>query len=186
MTATITMEDGSKIVLALYPEKAPNTVQNFVDLCNQKFYDGLIFHRVLQGFMIQTGDKTGSGRGDNGWTIKGEFKDNGYTDNDLSYDAGVVGMARINEQNDTASSQFFITDTGNNKSALDGKYAAFAKVIEGMDVVRKISAVVVGKNPEIANDEENASPVEKQIIKTITVDTKGVNVPAPERITAAQ
>jgi peptidyl-prolyl cis-trans isomerase B (cyclophilin B) len=184
MTATITMEDGGKIVLALYPEKAPNTVQNFVELVKAKFYDGVIFHRVVQGFMVQTGDKTGTGSGDVGWTIKGEFSANGDTVNDMTYDAGVVGMARLGENAstgeknyDSASTQFFITDSAGNKASLDGQYAAFAKVIEGMDIVRQISALVTD-----ANDR----PLEPPKIKTITVDTKNFEVPSAVRITTAQ
>ncbi|MDR1805213.1 MAG: peptidylprolyl isomerase [Clostridium sp.] len=171
MTATIQMEDGNKIVIALYPDKATNTVQNFIDLCQQKFYDGVIFHRVQSDFVIQGGDKTGTGSGDNGWTINGEFSENGYTQNDLSYDAGVVGMARTSDYN-SASSQFFITVTGDSKDSLDGKYAAFGKVIEGMDVVLQYAALVV---------DANQKPYDPPVIKTITVDTLGQTVPAPVR-----
>jgi peptidyl-prolyl cis-trans isomerase B (cyclophilin B) len=187
MTATITMEDGGKIVMALYPEKAPNTVQNFVDLVKNKFYNGLVFHRVIQDFMVQGGDKFGTGSSDLGWSIDGEYTENGCTTNDLSYDEGVVGMARTDDPN-SASSQFFITTNANNKESLDGKYAAFAKVIEGMDVIKKIAASVIDGTVDANGDSIN-HPLNPPKIKTITVDTKGTTVPVPQRnikTTAAQ
>ena len=138
--AQIEMETGGVITLELYADIAPITVANFKKLADDGVYDGTIFHRVIQGFMIQGGDPTGTGYGDKSLkTIKGEFSSNGVS-NDLSHDRGVISMARSNKP-DSASSQFFICDSGNYKSSLDGKYAAFGRVIAGMDVVDKIAAV---------------------------------------------
>ena len=135
---TITMENGDNIKVELYPEIAPNTVNNFISLVNKKFYDGLIFHRVIEGFMIQGGCPEGIGIGGPGYQIKGEFAANGFA-NDLKHSAGVISMARA-QHPDSAGSQFFIM----HKDAphLDGSYAAFGKVIEGMDVVNKIAECV--------------------------------------------
>ena len=156
---TITMKDGGKMVLELYPDIAPITVQNFVDLVQKKFYDGLIFHRVIRGFMIQGGDPEGTGMGGPGYSIKGEFSGNGVK-NDLKHTEGVISMARAQDP-DSAGSQFFIM---HKKSPhLDGSYAAFGKIIEGMDVVNKIA--------ETATDYMDR-PLEDQIMETVTVEFK--------------
>lgn len=132
---TIEMEDGGIIKAELYPDKAPQSVRNFISLINKQFYDGLIFHRVIRGFMIQGGDPEGNGTGGPGYSIKGEFSSNGF-ENDIKHEAGVLSMAR-SMRPDSAGSQFFIM----HKKAphLDGEYAAFGKVIEGMDVVDRIA-----------------------------------------------
>ncbi len=143
--AQITMEDGGVITLELYGQTAPITVANFKKLAEAGTYDNTIFHRVIQGFMIQGGDPTGTGYGDKSIpTIKGEFSANGVK-NSLSHDRGVISMAR-SQKYDSASSQFFICDSGNYKSSLDGNYAAFGKVIAGMDVVDKIAAIATDAN----------------------------------------
>lgn len=143
--AQIEMESGGIITLELYGDIAPITVANFKKLAEAGTYDQTIFHRVIQGFMIQGGDPTGTGYGDKSLaTIKGEFSANGVK-NDLSHDRGVISMARANDPN-SASSQFFICDSGNYKPSLDGKYAAFGRVIAGMDVVDKIAAVATDAN----------------------------------------
>lgn len=131
----MTMANGDVIKLELYPEIAPKTVENFLELVNHNFYDGLTFHRIIKGFMIQGGCPDGTGMGGSGNNIKGEFKSNGV-ENNLSHQRGVISMARSNNPN-SASSQFFITDA--DSDFLDGNYAAFGKVIEGMDVVDKIA-----------------------------------------------
>lgn len=165
---TITMADGGVMKAELYPDIAPNTVNNFISLTRQGFYDGLIFHRVIRGFMIQGGDPDGNGTGGPGYGIKGEFAQNGVK-NDLRHTAGVLSMAR-SMMPDSAGSQFFIM----HKDAphLDGAYAAFGKVIEGMDVVDRIA--------ETATDYSDR-PLEDQIIKTVTVETFGVDYPEPEK-----
>jgi Peptidyl-prolyl cis-trans isomerase (rotamase) - cyclophilin family len=157
MKATITMENGGVMTLELYPEKAPITVENFKKLANEKFYDGLIFHRVIEGFMIQGGDPDGNGTGGPGYHIKGEFKQNGVN-NDLVHARGVISMAR-SQQPDSAGSQFFIM----HKDAphLDGQYAAFGKLLDGFETLDEIAAVVVGFNDK---------PKTKQEIKTITIE----------------
>ena len=143
--AQIEMESGGVITLELYGDIAPITVGNFKKLAESGTYDGTIFHRVIQGFMIQGGDPTGTGYGDKSLaTIKGEFSANGVKNN-LSHDRGVISMAR-SQKYDSASSQFFICDSGNYKRSLDGQYAAFGKVIAGMDVVDKIAAVATDAN----------------------------------------
>ena len=143
--AQIEMESGGIITLELYGDIAPITVGNFKKLAESGTYDGTIFHRVIQGFMIQGGDPTGTGYGDKSLaTIKGEFSANGVKNN-LSHDRGVISMAR-SQKYDSASSQFFICDSGNYKRSLDGQYAAFGKVIAGMDVVDKIAAVATDAN----------------------------------------
>ncbi len=157
---TITMEDGGVIKLELYPQIAPNTVANFVTLAQSNFYDGLIFHRVIPGFMIQGGDPDGIGTGGPGYSIRGEFSDNGFQ-NDLSHDRGVISMARASDY-DSAGSQFFIMHMRNKE--LDGKYAAFGKVTSGMDVVDAIA-----NTPTDSSDR----PLVACRIKTITVDTAG-------------
>ena len=130
----ITMESGDSFIIELYPEYAPETVENFLNLVNEGFYNGLTFHRVIEDFMAQGGDPKGDGTGGSSKEIKGEFRSNGFTQNTLSHDRGVVSMARSNDP-DSASSQFFICYSGNYKSSLDGNYAAFGKVVEGMEVV---------------------------------------------------
>ena len=160
--ATLTMENGGVITIELYPDVAPNTVANFVTLANSGFYDGLTFHRVISGFMIQGGDPAGNGTGGPGYSIKGEFTQNGFQ-NDLKHDRGIISMARANNP-DSAGSQFFIMHQ--NSPWLDGAYAAFGKVLEGMDVVDAIASVKT--NPR------NDMPLEPQVISSIRVDTKGV------------
>ncbi len=157
MKATIEMENGGVMTLELYPEKAPKTVENFVNLANEGFYDGLIFHRVISGFMIQGGDPTGTGMGGPGYTIDGEFRMNGF-DNDIKHTRGVISMARAMDPN-SAGSQFFIM----HKDAphLDGSYAAFGKMTDGFDVLDKIANVATNYSDR---------PVEEQKIKTVTVE----------------
>ncbi len=166
---TITMEDGSVMKGELYPEIAPNTVNNFISLIKKGFYDGLIFHRVIPGFMIQGGDPEGIGIGGPGYSIKGEFTDNGFK-NDLKHEPGVLSMARAMDP-DSAGSQFFLMHK--TSPHLDGKYAAFGKVTEGLEVVDKIA-----NTPTDYNDR----PYETQKIATITVDTLGVDYPEPETV----
>jgi peptidyl-prolyl cis-trans isomerase B (cyclophilin B) len=166
---TIQMENGKKITLELYPEKAPNTVNNFLSLAASGFYDGLIFHRVIKGFMIQGGDPNGTGMGGPGYTIKGEFALNGFKQNDIKHLRGVISMARSQMPN-SAGSQFFIMHA--NAAYLDGQYAAFGKVIEGMDTVDEIANV-----PTDYNDR----PRKEQKIAKVTVDTFGVNYPQPTK-----
>ena len=166
---TFEMENGDIMKAELYPQVAPNTVNNFISLVNKGFYDGLIFHRVINGFMIQGGDPEGTGMGGPGYGIKGEFAQNGFA-NDLKHTAGVLSMARSMMPN-SAGSQFFIM----HKDAphLDGAYAAFGKIIEGMDVVNKIA--------EVATD-YSARPMEDQRMKTVTVETFGVDYDEPETV----
>ena len=166
---TIEMENGGVIKAELYPEIAPNTVNNFVSLVKKGFYDGLIFHRCISGFMIQGGCPLGTGTGDPGYSIKGEFTQNGFK-NDLSHSRGVLSMARAMDPN-SAGSQFFIMHADG--PFLDGQYAAFGKVTEGMDVVDGIVAI-----PTDWNDR----PREDQRMKKITVDTQGVEYSEPEKI----
>ena len=154
--ATITMESGDIITLYLYPDKAPNTVANFIYLANSGFYDGTIFHRTLSNYLIQGGDPEGTGMGGSDTKIKGEFKQNGW-DNPISHVRGVISMARSRSM-DSASSQFFICH--GDATYLDGQYAAFGKVTEGMDVVDEIASVPTDKNDR---------PVEDVVIKTIKV-----------------
>lgn len=164
---TIEMENGGVIKAELYPEKAPNTVNNFISLAKSGFYDGLIFHRVISGFMIQGGDPAGVGTGGPGYSIKGEFALNGFKTNDIKHLRGVLSMARAMNPN-SAGSQFFIMHQ--NASHLDGQYAAFGKVIEGIDVVDKIAA---------AKTDWNDKPVKPQTMKKVTVETFGVEYTAP-------
>ncbi len=164
---TIEMEDGGIIKAELYPEKAPNTVNNFITLAKGGFYDGLIFHRVIAGFMIQGGDPAGVGTGGPGYCIKGEFAINGYKNNDLKHLRGVLSMARAMHP-DSAGSQFFIMHQ--NAAHLDGQYAAFGKVIEGIEVVDKIASV---------KTDWNDKPKTPQTIKKMTVETFGTDYPAP-------
>ncbi len=158
--ATIEMMNGGVITLQLDPEAAPNTAANFIELANAGFYDGLIFHRVIEGFMIQGGDPTGTGMGGPGYAIKGEFTENGF-ENKLSHTRGVISMARSMNP-DSAGSQFFIMHQDG--SFLDGQYAAFGIVTNGMDVVDAIAAT---------QTDANDRPVEDQVIKTIRVETFG-------------
>ena len=165
---TITMTNGDIMKAELYPEIAPNTVNNFISLINKGYYDGLIFHRVIKGFMIQGGCPDGTGMGGPGYDIKGEFSYNGF-DNNLKHTAGVLSMARAMHP-DSAGSQFFIM----HKDAphLDGQYAAFGKITEGMDIVNKIA--------ETQTDYSDR-PLEVQKIASVTVDTFGVDYPEPEK-----
>jgi len=165
---TFTMADGSIIKAELYPETAPNTVNNFISLIKKNFYDGLIFHRVISGFMIQGGDPKGTGMGGPGYCIRGEFRDNGFK-NDLSHEPGVLSMARAMDP-DSAGSQFFIMHKTANY--LDGQYAAFGKVIEGMDAVNKIAGTPTDRSDR---------PLTPQVMKTVTVDTFGIDYPEPEK-----
>lgn len=166
---TFEMENGDIMKAELYPEIAPNTVNNFISLVQNGFYDGLIFHRVIRGFMIQGGCPDGTGMGGPGYTIKGEFSQNGFA-NDLRHTEGVLSMARAMHP-DSAGSQFFIMHK--NSPQLDGAYAAFGKITEGMDIVNKIA--------ETATDYSDR-PLEEQKMKKVTVDTMGVEYPAPERV----
>ncbi|MCR4956432.1 MAG: peptidylprolyl isomerase [Lachnospiraceae bacterium] len=164
---TITMENGQVMTAQLYPEIAPNTVNNFISLINHNFYDGLIFHRVIRGFMIQGGCPDGTGMGGPGYEIDGEFSQNGFK-NDLKHSAGVLSMARTMDPN-SAGSQFFIMHQ--DSPHLDGAYAAFGKITEGMDVVNAIA-----DTPTDYMDR----PMEDQVIKSMTVDTFGVTYDEPE------
>ncbi len=166
---TITMENGDTIKAELYPGIAPNSVNNFISLIKKGFYDGLIFHRVIRGFMIQGGCPDGNGMGGPGYSIRGEFSMNGFT-NDLKHTEGVLSMARAQDP-DSAGSQFFIMHK--NSPHLDGSYAAFGKVTEGMEVVNKIA--------ETATDYMDR-PLEDQRIRQVTVDTFGVDYPQPETV----
>ena len=165
---TITMENQDVIKAELYPEIAPNTVNNFISLVKKGFYNGLIFHRVIYGFMIQGGCPDGTGMGGPGYSIKGEFAQNGFA-NDLKHTAGVLSMARAMHP-DSAGSQFFIMHK--NAPHLDGSYAAFGKVIEGMEVVNRI-----------AEEETDYSdrPLEAQVMKKVTVETFGETYEEPEK-----
>lgn len=174
--ATIEMADGSVIRIELYPDVAENTVKNFIYLANTGFYDGVIFHRVIEGFMIQGGDPDGTGTGGPGYRIKGEFSNNHY-DNDLKHERGVISMARQGNPYfpasayNTAGSQFFIMHA--DSEHLDGDYAAFGRVIEGMDVVDAIAAV---------ETDANDRPLVEQRMETVRVETFGVDYGEPERI----
>ena len=166
--ATITMENGGKIVCELYPEKAPQSVRNFISLANKGFYNGLIFHRVISGFMIQGGCPDGTGMGGPGYCIEGEFTSNGFK-NDLKHTRGVLSMARAMDPN-SAGSQFFIMHM--DAPHLDKQYAAFGKVTEGMDVVDAIA-----RTPRsMFNDK----PTHEQKMKTVTVETFGEEYAEPE------
>ena len=166
---TFTMKGGDVIKAELYPEISPISVNNFISLIQKNFYDGLIFHRVIKGFMIQGGDPEGTGMGGPGYSIPGEFAQNGHANN-LKHTAGVLSMARSMHP-DSAGRQFFLM----HKDAphLDGAYAAFGKVIEGMDVVNKIA--------ETATD-YNDRPLEEQVMESVTVDCFGVEYPEPEKV----
>ena len=165
---TITMDNGDVIKAELYPEIAPNTVNNFISLVKKGFYDGLIFHRVINGFMIQGVCPDGTGMGGPGYSIKGEFAQNGVK-NELKHTEGVLSMARAMHP-DSAGSQFFIMHK--NAPHLDGAYAAFGKVTEGMDVVNQIAET---------DTDYSDRPLDEQKIKSMTVDTFGVDYPEPEK-----
>ena len=167
--ATITMADGRVMTAELYPEKAPNTVNNFISLANKGFYDGKIFHRVIPGFMIQGGCPTGNGMGGPGYQINGEFAANGFKQNDIVHTTGVLSMARTMAPN-SAGSQFFIMVAP--APHLDGQYAAFGKVIENEQAAIDISRV----QRNMMNDK----PKKDVVIESIRVDTKGVTYPEPE------
>ena len=166
---TITMEDGRIMRGELYPEKAPNTVNNFISLANKGFYDGLTFHRVIPGFMIQGGCPNGNGMGGPGYEINGEFADNGFRQNDLIHETGVLSMARTMAPN-SAGSQFFVMVAP--APHLDGQYAAFGKITEGQEVAIDISRV----QRNMMND----MPKKPVVMATVRVDTQGVEYPAPE------
>ena len=166
---TIEMENGGIIKVELFPQIAPNTVNNFISLVNKQYYNGLIFHRVIRGFMIQGGDPTGTGMGGPGYSIKGEFSQNGFK-NDLKHTAGVISMARSMNP-DSAGSQFFIMHK--DSPHLDGSYAAFGAVTEGMDVVNKIADT---------RTDYSDRPMEEQRIKTVTVDLNGYEFTEPVTI----
>lgn len=165
---TFEMENGDVMKAELYPEIAPNTVNNFISLIQKGYYDGLIFHRVINGFMIQGGCPDGTGTGGPGYNIKGEFGQNGFA-NSLKHTAGVLSMARAMHP-DSAGSQFFIM----HKDAphLDGAYAAFGKITEGMDVVNKIAET---------DTDYNDRPLQEQKLRKVSVDTKGEEYPEPEK-----
>ncbi len=164
---TITMENGDVMKAELYPEIAPNTVNNFISLIKKGFYNGLTFHRVINGFMLQGGCPEGTGTGGPGYHIKGEFLQNGFT-NELKHTEGVLSMARAMHPN-SAGSQFFIM----HKAAphLDGAYAAFGKITEGMEVVNKIAETVTNYNDR---------PIQPQVMKSVTVETFGTEYPEPD------
>ncbi len=166
---TITMENGDVMKAELYPEIAPITVNNFISLIQKGFYDGLIFHRVIKGFMIQGGDPQGTGMGGPGYSIRGEFAQNGYP-NSLKHTKGVLSMARSMAPN-SAGSQFFIMHAP--APHLDGSYAAFGQVIEGLDVIDKIASVQTNRSDR---------PLEDQRMATVTVETFGVEYPEPDKI----
>lgn len=168
-TFKITMENGGVIEGELYPDKAPQSVYNFIDLCNHNFYDGLIFHRVIRGFMIQGGCPEGTGMGGPGYCIKGEFQLNGVKNN-ISHKRGVLSMARAQSPN-SGGSQFFIMHEDG--EFLDGQYAAFGKVTEGMDIVDSIAAVKTNRQDR---------PLTDQKIKSISVEAFGETYPEPDKL----
>ena len=166
---TMVMRGGGTVQMELYPETAPESVNNFIHLIRRGFYDGLIFHRVIDGFMIQGGDPTGTGMGGPGWSIKGEFAANGVP-NALKHTDGVLSMAR-SMMPDSAGSQFFIMVA--DAPHLDGSYAAFGKVIEGLDVVEEIAG---------CDTDFSDKPLDPQVIKRMTAETFGVEYPSPEKL----
>ena len=166
---TIEMEQGGVMKIELYPEVAPQSVQNFISLINKGFYNGLTFHRVIRGFMIQGGDPEGTGVGGPGYSIKGEFSSNGVA-NPIKHDRGVLSMARTNMPN-SAGSQFFVMHK--NSPHLDGSYAAFGKVIDGIEVIDQIASTECNHLDQ---------PVIGQVMKTVTVDTKGVTYEEPNKL----
>ena len=164
---TFEMENGKIMKAELYPDKAPNTVNNFISLVSDGFYDGLIFHRVISDFMIQGGDPAGVGTGGPGYNIKGEFAINGFKGNDLKHERGVLSMARAMAPN-SAGSQFFIMHK--NSSHLDGQYAAFGKLTDGFEVLDEIASV---------KTDWNDKPKIPQVMKKVTVETFGIDYPKP-------
>ncbi len=164
---TFEMENGKIMKAELYPDKAPNTVNNFISLVSDGFYDGLIFHRVISGFMIQGGDPAGVGTGGPGYNIKGEFAINGFKGNDLKHERGVLSMARAMAPN-SAGSQFFIMHK--NSSHLDGQYAAFGKLTDGFEVLDEIASV---------RTDWNDKPKIPQVMRKVTVETFGIGYPKP-------
>ncbi len=167
---TFEMENGKTFKAELYPDKAPNTVANFLSLVGKGFYDGLIFHRVISGFMIQGGDPKGTGTGGPGYRIKGEFSGNGFVKNDISHKRGVLSMARA-QHPDSAGSQFFVMHADG--EFLDGDYAAFGRVIEGMQTVDEIAST---------GTDWNDRPLEEQKIKKVTAETFGEKYPEPDTL----
>ena len=167
---TIELENGQVMTGELYPEKAPNTVSNFISLANSGFYDGLIFHRVIPGFMIQGGDPEGTGMGGPGYAIRGEFSGNGFEKNDIKHTLGVLSMARSMDP-DSAGSQFFIMV--DDAPHLDGQYAAFGRITENTE-----AAVEVSRTPRSMMDDRPKKP---QVIKSIRVNTQGEEYPEPEK-----
>ena len=166
---TMKLNTGKEIKIELYPEVAPNTVNNFISLVNKGFYNGLTFHRIISGFMIQGGDPDGTGMGGPDYSIKGEFSFNGVK-NDLKHTSGVISMAR-SQHPDSAGSQFFIMHA--DAPHLDGQYAAFGKVIEGLDAVDEVAGV---------KTDFRDRPIVAQVMETVTVDTFGVNYPEPVKL----
>ncbi len=204
---TMEMKNGKKILIELYPQIAPTTVENFISLINKKFYDGLYFYKVMPSYMAMAGDPNGDGTGGPGYRIKGEFSDNGFTQNTLKHDIGVISMYR-NDDPDTAGSQFFIVTGEHASSSYDGQYAGFGKVVDGMDVIYEIVNAEVNFSTELldtvydkimSGDEPTNTeialiqayqsgqifdkPVSPPVIKTMTVSTYGVNYLEPETIT---
>ncbi len=166
---TFTIESGKEFKAELYPDTAPNTVNNFISLVSDRFYDGLIFHRVIKGFMIQGGDPEGTGMGGPGYSIRGEFSNNGFN-NELKHTPGVLSMAR-SMMPDSAGSQFFVMHK--ESPHLDGDYAAFGKVTEGMEVVNEIAE---------CETDWNDRPVSEQKLRSVTVETFGITYPLPEKL----
>ncbi len=178
-TATISVKDKGDIVIELYPEYAPNTVKNFITLAETGFYDGLRFHRVIYQFMIQAGDPTGTGMGGPGYTIKGEFKNNGFKKNILLHTRGVISMAHTAQDMDSAGSQFFICQV--DLPELDGGYAAFGRVIEGMEIVDAIAKVATQTDSTTGQSD---IPVNDQTIVRITIERNGYRGGEPKIIRA--
>ena len=179
--ATLTLEDGDEILIYLYPDKAPNTVANFISLANSGFYDGLTFHRVVEDFVMQGGSPDGTSSGGPGYTIEGEFVDNGYKKNDIPMEAGVIAMARFGGTDDTseaaynsAGSQFFILMK--DKEDLQGQYAAFGKVFSGLNILQKLSQ---------KDTDSKDRPREPILIQSIRVETFGVDYGAPKKMNEA-
>ena len=178
--ATLTLEDGDEILIYLYPNKAPNTVANFISLANSGFYDGLTFHRVVENFVMQGGDPNGDGTGGPGYTIAGEFADNGFKKNDIPMEKGVIAMARFSsngessqEAYDSAGSQFFILMA--DKDSLQNQYAAFGKVFSGMNILEKLS---------MCDTDSKDKPREDIVISSIRVETYGVDYGEPVTLPA--
>ena len=167
---TFEMENGKTFKAELFPDKAPNTVNNFVSLVKKGYFDGIIFHRIIAGFMIQGGDPTGTGTGGPGYHIKGEFSSNGFKTNDIAHERGVLSMARA-QHPDSAGSQFFVMHA--DADYLDGQYASFGKVIEGMDTVDAIATT---------KTDWYDRPYEMQKMKKVTVDTFGVEYDEPQKV----